>query len=447
MLKLFPTHTRNCETGSRREFMVEVGALSALGFSLDTFLRDRAAVAGSQSAAGAAKSGDMNCILIWTRGGTSHHDSLDPKPTAKADVRGEFGVIDTAVPGFQFADQMPNFAKEAGRFTVMRNLNPQNGAHSVADAIMMSGKRFNPAVTFPSFGSVVAKEKGYRNNLPPFVQVGTNIDRRHNGGLAGYLGIGYNPFELPGDPNDSNYTVRDVTPPGGVSMARLDRRREALQSIDQLQRDLEKRTDSLQAIDEYYQNAFSMVTSPATQKAFNLNLEDPRIRDVYGRTTLGQSCLLARRLIEAGSRFVTVTSGGWDTHTNNFSSLKKLLPPLDLAFPALVADLQSRGMLENTLVVWMTDFGRTPLINSAGGRDHWSSASILCMAGAGTPAGQVMGKTDDQGERPVDGEWYSNDIAATIYTKLGIPLDTTHVTPDGRPMTVCDGRVIPDLMS
>jgi uncharacterized protein (DUF1501 family) len=414
MLKLFPQKVADCETGSRRHFLLEVGALSGLGLTLDSFLRQRAALA-------APPARDVNCILIWTRGGTSHHDTLDPKPQANADVRGEFAAIDTALPGIQFTDQMPNFARHAASFTVMRNLNPLNGSHAVADAIMMSGKTFNPAITFPCFGSVVAKEKGYRNNLPP--------------------------FELPGDPNADNFTVRDITPPGDVSLARVDRRREALKKIDRLQRNLEKQPEALLAIDSYYQNAFSMLTSAATQKAFDLKQEDPRVRETYGRNDFGQSCLLARRLIEAGTRFVTVTSGGWDTHADNFNLLKKLLPPLDLAFPALIHDLRDRGLLETTLVVWMTDFGRTPIINSGAGRDHSSTASVLCMAGAGTPAGTVIGKTDDTGAKPVDKEYYPQDVAATIYTKLGIPLETVHVAPDGRPIRLCEGTVIPELMS
>ncbi|HUY88172.1 MAG TPA: DUF1501 domain-containing protein [Pirellulales bacterium] len=443
MLKLYPQRASNCEQASRRQFMLEVGSLAGLGLSLDVLLRAKAA----QASTGPARASETNCILIWTRGGTSHHDTLDPKPEAPPEVRGDFGVIDTALTGIKFSDQMPNFAKQLGRYSLMRNLNPQNGSHATADAIMMSGKRFNPAITYPCFGSVVAKEKGNRNNLPPFVQIGNNVDRRFGGGLGGYLGIAYNAFELPGDPSDKNFTVRDVTPPSGISLARIDRRREALKTIDRLQRDLEVQPDALKAMDEYYENAFNMITAPSTQKAFDLGLEDPRIREFYGEHNLGQSCLLARRLIEAGTRFVTVTSGGWDTHQNNFTGLKKLLPPLDQAFPALLEDLEQRGLLETTLVVWMTDFGRTPVVNSAAGRDHWSTASVLCMAGAGTPAGTALGKTDDTGAKPVDHEYYPQDVAATVYAKLGIPLDTTHHAPDGRPMRLCEGRVIPELMS
>ncbi|MEZ6131576.1 MAG: DUF1501 domain-containing protein [Planctomycetaceae bacterium] len=437
MLNFFPESDSNCEASSRRNFMLQVGALAGTSLALPNLLKAEANSTGGK---------DVNCILIWTRGGTSHHDTLDPKPNARAEVRGDFGVINTALPGVQFTEHMPRFAKDVGRFSVMRNLNPQNGSHGTADAFMMSGHKFNPSVAYPCFGSVVAKEKGFQGTIPPFIQVGNNVDRRFNGGLAGYLGIAHNPFELPGDPNSKNFTVRDIKPYSGISADRMEDRRHALQLIDTFQRSVDKQPDALSAIDEHYQNAFSIVTSKATQAAFDLDAEEDSLRDDYGRTSLGQSCLLARRLIEAGTRFVTVTSGGWDTHTKNFEGLKKLLPPLDQAFPALVKDLQERGLLETTLVVWMTDFGRTPIINSAAGRDHWSSASVLCMAGAGTPGGLILGETDDIGERPVGKEYYPADVAATIYHKLNIPLHTIHTAPDGRPMTLCHGNVIDEFV-
>ncbi|MBI1310283.1 DUF1501 domain-containing protein [bacterium] len=441
MLKLFPTRRSNCETPSRRDFMVEVGSISALGLALPHLLQ-----AEAQAAEGFAR-GDVNCIFIWTRGGTSHHDTLDPKPNAGAEVRGDFGVIDTALPGIQFTDQMPNFARELNRYTVMRNLNPKNGSHSTADAIMMSGRKFNPAITYPCYGSVVSKELGPKTALPPFIQLGTNVDQRFNGGLAGYLGLQHNAFVVPGDPSSDNFTVRDVSLPNGLTADRMSRRRQALQTIDTLQRELDQRPDALQAIDAYYENAFSMITSAATKTAFDLSQEDQETRDAYGKHNLGQSCLLARRLIEAGTRFVTVSSGGWDTHRDNFNGLKKLLPPLDQAWPALLADLEDRGLLANTFVFWLTDFGRTPIINSAAGRDHWSTASIACFAGAGVRGGQVLGQTDETGAKPVGREYYPEDIAATVYSKLGIPLDTHHTATDGRPIRLCIGEPVPELMS
>jgi len=442
MFNLFPQKTSDCERGSRRRFLLQVGSLSGYGLSLDMLLRAQSAQAANTN----APTKDVNCILIWTRGGTSHHDSLDPKPLAKAEVRGDFSAIDTAIPGIQFSDQMPHFAKSLKSFTVMRNLNPLNGSHSTAEVIMMSGKKFNPSVTFPCFGSVVAKEHGYRHNMPPFIQVGTQVDHRFNGGLAGFLGIEYNAFVLPGDPNSKRFSVRDVTLSRGMTTERLQRRQNALKQIDTFQRQLENQPQTLQAMDDYYHHAFSMMTSPKTKKAFDLSREDTKTRNLYGRTNIGQSCLLARRLIEAGTRFVTVSSGGWDTHRNNFSALKRLLPPLDQAFPALVQDLKQRGMLENTFVLWMTDFGRTPIINSATGRDHWATASMACFAGAGTPEGQVIGQTDATGSKPVGKEYHPQDTAATVYQKLGIPLDTVHHAPDGRPIKLCEGKPVPELM-
>ena len=220
--------------------------------------------------------------------------------------------------------------------------------------------QFFTKTSSPCFGSVLAKEKGARSKLPPFIQIGTHVDRVFSGGTAGYLGVGYNPFEIPGDPSKKDFTVRDVTLPGGISLARVDRRRQALASIDRLQRGVEKQPSALKALDGYYENAFSMITSPATQQAFDLNKESSQTRDAYGRSNLGQSCLLARRLIEAGSRFVTVSSPSWDTHVNNFAALKRLLPPLDQAFPALVADLKQRGLLDSTVVHWGGEIGRLP---------------------------------------------------------------------------------------
>lgn len=438
MLPLFSTHRPDCQDASRRDFLLRVGSLAPLGLSLPMLL--------GAEARGESNSSGMNCILVWTRGGTSHHDTFDPKPEAGAEIRGEFGFIDTAIPGVKFTDQAPTFAKEIGRFSLLRSLNPKNGSHGTADAIMMSGRKFNPAITYPCFGSVISKELGSRNTLPPFIQLGTQVDRRFGGGLAGYLGLAHNAFEVPGDPNGKNFSIRDVTPPKGVTTERLSRRRQALAKIDQLQRGLEKQSALLGAVDQYYENAFSMITSPETQRAFDLTDEKDETRDQYGRNTFGQSCLLARRLIEAGVRFVTVTSGGWDTHRDNFKGLKRLMPPVDQGLPALMADLESRGLSENTLVVWLTDFGRTPKINSATGRDHWSSAGFAMFGGGGCPKGQVIGATDEEGGRPIDAEYYPEDIAATIYTKLGVPLETIHHTPDGRPISLCDGKVIRELM-
>jgi len=439
MLDLFPQPMADCET-SRRRFLLQVGGLSGLGLSLPALLQQHAA-----SGAELAARQDVNCILVWTRGGTSHHDTLDPKPAARAEIRGEFKAIDTALPGVQFTDMVPHFARYADKFSVVRNLNSINGAHGTADAIMMSGWQMNPTVTYPCYGSVIARQRGYCDNMPPFVQLGNEVDRKFFGGTAGYLGIAHNPFEIHSDPNESAFSVRDLTPPGGMNLARVELRREALRTIDRFQRDLDRRPEILGALDGYYESAFDMVTSPATQRAFDLQREADSVRDAYGRTQFGQSCLLARRLIEAGTRFVTVSDGDWDTHRDNFTRLRDLLPPVDQGFTALLVDLKQRGLLENTLVVWLTDFGRTPTINPAAGRDHWASAGLAVFAGADTPAGTVVGQTDATGGHSVGKEYYPRDIAATIYHKLGIPLHTTHVIGN-RPMRLCEGTPIEELI-
>lgn len=231
-------------------------------------------------------------------------------------------------------------------------------------------------------------------------------------------------------------------------MDRVSRRRDMLAAVDRLQKKADLQPDAFGALDEHFQTAMTMITAPETKRAFELEKEDPRLRDRYGANRFGQSLLLSRRLIEAGVRFVTVTDGGWDTHANNFVSLKdRLLPRLDQAIPELLIDLEQRGMIDNTMVVWLTDFGRTPKINSASGRDHWSTAGFAIMAGAGIPGGSVLGVTDEEGGRPIKDEYVSADIAATIFEKVGIEHDMVmHSALDGRPIVLNEGRVIKEWM-
>jgi hypothetical protein len=408
--------------------------------SLPTFLRARSAQA-------AATSRDVNCILIWTHGGTSHHDTLDPKPNAPVSVRGEFGAINTAVPGVQFSEICPNMAAGLKRFAVLRSWNPKNGSHGHADAWMMSGRQYNQAITYPCYGSVISYEKGFRSALPPFVQLGDYMDHRFNGGSAGILGLQHNPFQMLADANTKELHVRDITPPAGISAQRLGIRRRMLGAIDTLERHSELQPAAYHALDEHYKTALNMITAPETKRAFEIQAEDPKLRDGYGRTRFGQGCLLARRLIEAGVRFVTITDSGWDTHQNNFTSLKKrLVPSIDQGLPQLVTDLAERGLLDTTLVVWLTDFGRTPQVNSASGRDHWASAGFAVMAGAGVPGGAVLGATDDEGGKVLRDEYFTDDIAATIYAKLGLPADLTVKSPDGRPIRLVEGQLIKEWM-
>jgi hypothetical protein len=425
----------------RRQFL-KVGALSGLGLSLPAFFAKKSAMAASGK-----KTKDVNCILVWTLGGTSHHDTFDPKPDAPLSVRGEFKVINTAIPGVRFTEVLPRMARELKRFAVLRSWNPRNGSHGVADYYAMSGHPFEANFVYPTFGSVVSQYRGFKTKLPPFIQLGGNVDRTFAGGTAGYLGIVHNPFEILADPNADQFSARDITPPKRIDAGRLKRRRRMLGKIDALQRQADLQPAAYAALDKHYQAALNLIAAPETKRAFDIGKEDLRIRDRYGRHTFGQSCLLARRLIESGVRFVTVSDPGWDTHADNFNALKKTrMPPIDQALPQLLEDLKERGLLDSTLVVWLTDFGRTPKINSASGRDHWASAGFAIMAGAGIPGGAVLGKTDEEGGQPTHNEYLSEDIAATIYTKLGIPLDLITKTPDDRPIRLNHGRTIKEWM-
>ncbi len=429
----------SCDGVSRRNFL-RVGSLAALGMSLPGFLRAQAGAAGSAK--------DVSCILLWLQGGISHIDSFDPKPEAPSEIRGDFGAIATRVPGIQLCEPLPKLAAHQDKYSIIRSLDPKNGSHGVADAYMMSGHPFNPALTFPGYGAVVSKEKGDRDGMPPYVQVGQSIDKRFGGGVAGFLGDQYNPFVLPGDASSANFKVRDVSLPTGVDRERFGRRMKALKAVDTWQSRMESSVSPIQAADSFYEKAYNLITSPRAKTAFDLQREDPRMRDRYGRHSLGQGCLLARRLVESGVRFVTVTDGGWDTHQDNFKSLKdRLLPRLDSALSALLEDLSDRGRLDSTLVVVLSDFGRTPKVNPSAGRDHWSTAAIALMAGAGLRGGVAVGQTNSLGEQPIEAPYLTEDIAATIYERLGVPLDTTHKTPDGRPIRInYDGRLIRELL-
>lgn len=438
MLRFFTVGDANSPILDRRRFL-QVGALGAFGVALPGLLR-------AQARAAAEPRRDINCILLWMSGGPSHHDTFDPKPEATDRIRGEFRPIATAVPGIFFGEHLPRMAAALGEYALLRSLNPRNGAHNTADAYMMSGHAYTTTMTYPCYGSVVSLLKGDRNGMPPFMQLGTSVSVVSGGGTAGFLGNTYNPYVVPGDPNGTTFSVRDLTPPTGVSAARVDRRLEMLRTLDRWQAHMD-RSDSVTSMDTFYQKACSLLTSPATRQAFHLGRESDRLRDAYGRTTLGQSCLLARRLIEAGVRFVTVSDGGWDTHGDNFNILKnRRLPPLDQAVPCLLRDLKDRGLLDTTVVVWMGDFGRTPQINSSAGRDHWAAVGNVIFAGAGIKSGVVVGATDAEGGTCARDQYFTEDVAATLYRQLGVPLDTIFRSSDGRPIHFWLGRPIPELV-
>jgi hypothetical protein len=438
MLDLNQGHVADCSGVSRRSFL-RIGGLSTFGLSLPALLQAREATP-------VAERKNVNCILMWMQGGPSHIDSFDPKPDAPSEIRGDFGTVPTTLPGIRFADPLPRLAGMTDHFSVIRGHDPKNGSHGVADHIMMTGHKFNASLPFPCYGSVIAKERGYRDGMLPFVQLGRFVDRRFNGGIAGFLGDEFNAFEVGEDPNAAAFRVRDLSIESDAARSRLDRRYAMLNDLEKYQKAVEG--SSVKARDTFYEKAHGIITSPQAKRAFDIGAESDRTRDRYGRTQFGQNCLLARRLIEAGVQFVTVTDGGWDTHVANFKSLgERLLPRVDSGLSALIEDLRVRGMLENTLVVWFGDFGRTPKVNPSAGRDHWSTAGVACMAGGGIKPGQVVGRTNALAEFVTDSPVGPQDIAATIYHCLGVPLHTWYKAQDGRPIELCpEGKPVRQLV-
>lgn len=422
-------HSRNCAGITRRSF-VQVGALGAFGLSLPSLLQSEAR---AEARAAAAK--DVNVILIWLDGGPSHIDMFDPKPEAPVEIRGEFGAVETNVKGIRVSDQLPRLAKVTDKYSILR-ITSRDSSHGTGNHYFLTGWKFTPAITHPSYGAVYAREKGFRNGMPPYAIVGGV--GQYTGG--GYMGAVYNPFNVGGDPNADGFSVKDVTPPGGVNMDRVARRRGVLDAIDQFQRDAERAQRGVQAMDQFYSRAFDLVTSPVAKKAFDVKEEDAKLREKYGRNSFGQACLLSRRLIEAGTRFVHIQKSGWDTHTSNFTTLKNSrLPELDQGYAALLEDLADRGMLANTIVMCMGEFGRTPKVNSSAGRDHWGQASFATIGGGPIKTGIAVGETDKIAEYPADRPVTVEDMAATLWEALGVNSDKMYDSNDGRPVRIADG--------
>jgi hypothetical protein len=426
----------NCEGVSRRD-VLKVGALSFFGLTLPQFLALRSAAA----AEGGPRADAV--ILLWLAGGPSHLDTFDPKPEAPAEIRGEFGAIGTNVAGLQISEHLPLTAKVMDKVALVRTLSSTIAAHEQASQYLLTGYRPLSTLEYPSYGAVVAKELGPRKSLPPYVAI-PDVPRA---GQAGFLGGGYNAFTAP-DPSARGYRVQNLHLPADVDPARLTRRQLFTRRMNE-RFESELPDSSVHAVDQFYARAYDLVNSTGARKAFDIDGESTALREQYGMTPMGQGSLLARRLVEAGARFVTVSRGGWDTHANNFKTLRdRLLPELDQAYSALLTDLAQQGMLEKTLVLLMGEFGRTPKVNPRGGRDHWSRCRFVAFAGGGVRGGQVIGKSDEQGAMPVERPVSVEDVATTIYTALGIDTEKQYVTPTGRPIHIASGgQVIPELWS
>lgn len=382
-------------------------------------------------------------IHVFLPGGLAHQESFDPKPYSPLEYRGELGTIKTST-GEVFCETVPNLAKCADKFTVIRSMTHGEAAHERGTHNMFTGYQPSPALRFPSFGSVVSHEYGPRNNLPPYVCV-PNVPNEYAG--PGYLSSSYGPFALGDDPARSSFKVRDLNLPGGVDEERFVRRRSALEAVNRRFTSLTS-ADGVEAMDTFYERAYSLIDNPQAREAFDIDKEGGKLRDRYGKNQAGQRLLMARRLVEAGVRLVTVTYGGWDHHNNITSGIKRNMPDLDKALATLIHDLSDRGLLDETLVMVSSEFGRTPKINSDAGRDHWPKVFSVMLAGGGIKSGLVYGASDATASEPEDHPVSHKDLATTMYHQLGIVADKELMAPGDRPIEIVDGgQVVEDLLA
>jgi len=434
-----PSHFRR---PSRRTFL-EVGAITSLGLTLDGFLRNQAARADLkhyETKEGKAKS----VIHIFLPGGAAHQETWDPKPNAPIEYRGEMGVIKTKLDGVFINECLKQTAEVADKIAICRSMTHGEAAHERGTHNMFTGYRPSPALQYPSFGSVVSHEFGVRNNLPPYVCI-PSVPTTYAG--SGYLSSKYAPFALGSDPANPGFTVQDLALPGGVDDKRFTTRKNMLSAVNDHFATREK-SDNIAAMDTFYQQAYSLISSPKAKEAFNINAEDAKLRDQYGRNAAGQRMIMARRLVEAGVRLVSLTYGGWDMHGQIKQNIQAQLPQFDQAFAALITDLAQRGLLDSTLVMVSSEFGRTPKINGTAGRDHWPKVFSVVLAGGGIKKGIVHGTSDATATEPEDDPLSVEDLATTVYHCLGVNADKELMAPGNRPIEIVDGgKIVKELLA
>ena len=422
---------------NRRGFL-QVGYCGLLGLGLDEFFRMEArgvdTVGGRPSKEGKAKS----IIHIFLPGGMAHQDSFDPKPLAPVEYRGEVGSIKTKVEGTFLSEYLPKTAQIADKITICRSMTHGEAAHERGTHNMFTGYRPNPSIVFPSFGSILSHEFGPRNNLPPYVCI-PSMPTNFAG--SGYLSSAFAPFSLGSDPANPGFTVQDLSLPGGVDTKRFTTRKTMLGAVNDHFTKKEK-SDGVMAMDTFYDRAYSLISSDKAREAFNIKAEPEAIRNQYGRNEAGQRMLMARRLVGAGVRFVSLTYGGWDMHTGIKGGMAGQLPVFDQAFAALIADLDTRGLLDSTIVMVSSEFGRTPKINATAGRDHWPKVFSVVLAGGGFKRGSVYGSSDPTATEPEDDPLSVEDLSMTVYNQLGIDGDKRLVAPGNRPIDIVRGGVV-----
>lgn len=425
---------------NRRGFLA-AGAFGGLGLTLPEFLMRRAAA--ELKTYGFIEAKAKSVIHVFLPGGMAQQESFDPKPYSPLEYRGELRTIKTKT-GEEFCETVPELAKRSDKFTVIRSMTHGEAAHERGTHNMFTGYKPSPALQYPSFGSVISHEYGPRNNLPPYICI-PNVPNEFAG--TGYLPSSYGPFALGSDPNRGDFKVRDLDLAGGVDAERFMRRKSALDVVNQHFVSATN-SDKVTAMNTFYERAYDLLDTPAAREAFDISKEDAKMRDRYGRNEAGQRLLMARRLVEAGSRLVTLTYGGWDMHQNITANFRRQMPPLDVALSALLDDLSERGLLDETLVMVSSEFGRTPKVNPDAGRDHWPKVFSVMLAGGGIKPGLVYGASDATASEPEDNPVSPEDLATTMYHLLGIVADKELMAPGDRPIEIVDGgNVITDLLA
>jgi hypothetical protein len=439
---------RLCGHGRTRRDLLQIGALGAIGLSLPQYVR--------AAAEGRVRPGHENrsCIMIFNLGGPSQLDLWDMKPDAPAEIRGPFKPIRTKSDAFEISELLPRHAALGDRFSLVRSCHHDGAAvHDAGWQMMQTGRRFTGGIHTPHAGSVTGYLLGRRSDLPPFIVLpelmGRGGGNLPNGQAAGFLGKAHDPFALMADPSQPQFRVPDLLPPDQIGSARLDRRRKMREVVEHAAREFEASEDA-RLLDDTFQVAYRIMTSPRAREAFELSQEPDAVRDRYGRNRFGQCCLLARRLVEHGVRFVTINTFltvfdeiTWDIHGSkpftSIEGMKEIVCPMyDQAYSALIEDLDQRGLLDDTLVAGLAEFGRTPKVNPAGGRDHWPQCFTCTFAGGGVRGGRVVGASDTIGGFPAERPVGPGDIVATIFHSLGLD-HTAHLPgPAGRPFALTD---------
>ena len=425
---------------SRRGFLA-AGALGGLGLSLPDLLMRQAMA--EQKHYDFVKAKAKSVIHIYLPGGMAQQESWDPKPYSPLEYRGEMRPIKTNT-GEQFCESVPKLARMADKFSVIRSMTHGEAAHERGTHNMFTGYKPSPALRYPCFGSVISHEYGPRNNLPPYVCI-PNVPNEFAG--TGYLPSSYGGFALGADPARGDFKVRDLDLASGVDAERFMRRKSALEAVN---KNFTSSTsaDNVSAMNTFYQRAYDLLDTPKAREAFDISKEDDKMRERYGKTEAGQRLLMARRLVEAGTRLVTLTYGSWDMHAGITDGINSQMPALDQGLSALLGDLSSRGLLDETLVMVSSEFGRTPKVNKDAGRDHWPKVFSVMLAGGGIKGGMIHGASDSTAAEPDRDAVSPADLATTMYRLMGIVSDKELMAPGGRPIEIVDGgNLIEPLMS